>query len=59
MSNEIHTRIFCPVAVQLIDFCSAVFWVGGAFQNADEMVKTGIKKDKRTYHHLSKISKMK
>lgn len=55
IGDEIFNALFHPVAVQLIDFCSAVLRVGGTSQGADEMVKTGVEKGKIIYRHLSEI----
>lgn len=58
LGDEIFNAIFHPVAVQLIDFCSAVLRVGGASQGADEMIKTGQGKGKIIYHTLSEIPRL-
>ncbi|MFN8347106.1 MAG: DUF4406 domain-containing protein [Spirosomataceae bacterium] len=59
IGDEIFNALFHPIAVQLIDFCSAVLRVGGASQGADEMVKTGLDKGKIIYRRLSEIPLLK
>ncbi len=58
LGDEIFNAIFHPVAVQLIDFCSAVLRVGGASQGADDMIKTGREKGKIIYQTLSEIPRL-
>jgi GDP-mannose pyrophosphatase NudK len=58
LGDEVFTEIFHPVAVRLIDFCTAVLRVGGASQGADEMVTTGIQQGKIIYRSLSEIPKV-
>lgn len=55
LGDEVFTEIFHPVAVMLVDFCTAVLRVGGMSQGADEMVQTGIKQGKIIYRDLSEI----
>lgn len=55
LGDEVFTAMFHPVAVKLIDFCTAVLRVGGASQGADEMVNAGIKQGKIIYRSLSEI----
>ena len=55
LGDEIFNEIFHPVAVNLIDFCTAVLRVGGPSNGADEMINTGKEKGKIIYHHLSEI----
>jgi GDP-mannose pyrophosphatase NudK len=59
LGDSVFNRIFHPVAVQLIDFCTAVLRVGGASQGADEMVRVGIEKGKNIYHDLMEIPSIK
>ena len=55
IGDEIFNRIFHPVAVDLITFCTAVLRVGGASKGADEMIETGKEKGKIIYYSLSEI----
>lgn len=55
MGDEIFNQIFHPVAVNLINFCTAVLRVGGPSNGADEMIRTGQEKGKIIYHQLSEI----
>jgi hypothetical protein len=55
LGDDIFTEIFHPVAVQLIDFCTAIIRVGGLSQGADEMIKTGLEKGKIIYYNLEEI----
>ena len=55
LGDEIFTEIFHPVAVRLVEFCTAILRVGGASQGADEMVQTGIKHGKIIYRSLAEI----
>lgn len=59
LGDESFTALFHPIAVQLIDFCSAVLRVGGPSQGADEMIKTGHAKGKIIYLNLSEIPQLK
>ncbi|RDB07934.1 DUF4406 domain-containing protein [Runella aurantiaca] len=58
LGDAVFNAIFHPVAVQLIDFCSAVLRVGGPSQGADEMVNTGKAKGKIIYRTLSEIPRI-
>ena len=53
--DDIFNEIFHPVAVKLIDHCDAVLRIGGASGGADEMVKTGIEKNKTIFYGLAGI----
>lgn len=55
MGDEIFNQIFHPVAVQLIDHCDAVLRVGGASSGADEMVATGLEKNKVIFYSEADI----
>lgn len=55
LGDAVFTELFHPVAVRLVDFCTAVLRVGGESTGADEMVKTGMDKGKIIYHNLSEI----
>jgi hypothetical protein len=55
MGDEIFNQIFHPVAINLINFCTAVLRVGGPSTGADEMIRTGQEKGKIIYHQLSEI----
>src|SRR5262245_13234212 len=46
IGDEIFNNIFHPVAIKLLDFCSAVLRVGGESKGADEMVRIGKEKGK-------------
>lgn len=56
--DAIFNEIFHPIAVQLIDHCDAVLRIGGASAGADEMVNTGIKKQKVIFKSFDEISKV-
>jgi hypothetical protein len=55
MGDEIFNEIFHPVAVDLINFCTAVLRVGGPSTGADEMIRTGKLKGKIIYNDISEI----
>lgn len=55
LGDKVFTEMFHPVAVRLVDFCTAVLRVGGASTGADEMVKTGIDRGKIIYRDFSEI----
>jgi hypothetical protein len=55
LGDKVFTEIFHPVAVRLVDFCTAVLRVGGESTGADEMVKTGMDRGKIIYRDLSEI----
>ena len=58
LGDAVFNAMFHPVAVQLIDFCSAVLRVGGPSQGADEMINTGQAKGKIIYRTLSEIPRI-
>ncbi len=58
LGDAVFNAMFHPVAVQLIDFCSAVLRVGGPSQGADEMINTGQAKGKIIYRNLSEIPRV-
>lgn len=55
LGDAVFTELFHPVAVRLVDFCTAVLRVGGASQGADEMVATGVEKGKIIYRSVAEI----
>lgn len=55
LGDKVFTEMFHPVAVRLVDFCTAVLRVGGASQGADEMVATGVEKGKIIYRSVAEI----
>jgi hypothetical protein len=55
LGDKVFTEMFHPVAVRLVDFCTAVLRVGGESTGADEMVKTGMDRGKIIYRDLSEI----
>jgi hypothetical protein len=55
IGDEIFTRMFHPIAIQLIDHCDAVLRIGGASSGADEMVRTGQEKGKTIYYSMDEI----
>ncbi len=55
LGDKVFTEMFHPVAMRLVDFCTAVLRVGGASQGADEMVATGVEKGKIIYRSLAEI----
>lgn len=55
LGDKVFTEMFHPVAVRLVDFCTAVLRVGGASTGADEMVQIGIDRGKMIYRNLSEI----
>jgi hypothetical protein len=59
IGDEIFNQIFHPVAVDLINFCTAVLRVGGPSKGADEMIKTGEEKGKIIYHDINEIPDLK
>lgn len=58
LGDAVFTEMFHPVAVRLVEFCTAVLRVGGASEGADEMVRTGIEKGKIIYRNISEIPKI-
>lgn len=55
LGDKVFTEMFHPVAVRLVDFCTAILRVGGESTGADEMVKTGMDRGKIIYRNLSEI----
>ncbi len=55
LGDKVFTEMFHPVAVRLVDFCTAVLRVGGASQGADEMIATGVEKGKIIYRSVAEI----
>jgi hypothetical protein len=53
--DPIFNSIFHPVAVQLIDHCDAVLRIGGPSAGADEMIKTGMEKNKLIFMNKAEI----
>ncbi|MCG2615999.1 hypothetical protein LZZ85_17005 [Terrimonas sp. NA20] len=53
--DDIFNELFHPVAVQLIDHCDAVLRIGGPSAGADEMIATGVKKNKKIFMNVSEI----
>jgi hypothetical protein len=57
VGDGLFDTIFHPVAIKLLDFCTAVLRVGGASKGADEMVRIAKEKGKLIFHSLSEIPK--
>ncbi len=55
IGDEVFNSLFNPVAVQLIDFCSAVLRVGGPSVGADEMIRIGLAQQKLIFHDITEI----
>ena len=55
IGDDIFNDIFHPVAIRLLDFCSAVLRVGGESKGADEMVRIASEKGKLIFYDLSEI----
>src|SRR5215831_8980400 len=55
IGDEVFSKIFHPVAVQLIGHCDAVLRIGGASAGADEMIQRGREKGKIIFHSLDEI----
>ncbi len=55
VGDDVFNNIFHPVAIKLLDFCSAVLRVGGESKGADEMVRIAREKGKLVFHNLSEI----
>jgi len=55
VGDVVFNNIFHPVAIKLLDFCSAVLRVGGESKGADEMVRIAREKGKLVFHNLSEI----
>ena len=55
VGDNLFNTIFHPVAIKLLDFCTAVLRVGGESKGADEMVRIGRDKGKLIFHSLSEI----
>lgn len=55
VGDEIFNRIFNPLSVQIVTFCSAVLRVGGPSVGADEMVKIGQELQKIVFKSLDEI----
>lgn len=59
IGDDIFNKIFHPVAVQLIDHCDAILRIGGPSAGADEMVNTGIAKNKTIFYNIKEIPVLK
>lgn len=59
IGDDAFNEIFHPVAIQLISHCDAVLRIGGPSAGADEMVNTGIAKNKIIFHSFNEIPKLK
>lgn len=57
--DEIFNELFHPVAVQLIDHCDAVLRIGGPSAGADEMIATGVKKNKKIFLNINEVPDLK
>lgn len=55
IGDDIFNNIFHPVAIKLLDFCTAVLRVGGESKGADEMVRIAKDNGKLIFHSLSEI----
>src|SRR5215471_11587616 len=55
IGDEIFNEIFHPIAVQLIDHCDAVLRIGRVSAGADEMVNTGLSKNKLIFRSITEI----
>jgi len=55
IGDDLFNTIFHPVAIKLLDFCTAVLRVGGESKGADEMVRIGKDKGKLIFSSLSEI----
>ena len=53
--DAIFNELFHPVAVKLIDHCDAVLRIGGPSAGADEMINTGIAKEKIIFRDIKAI----
>ncbi len=54
--DSIFNEIFHPVAIRLIDHCTAVLRIGGPSAGADEMVEKGKAAGKIIYYSVDEIS---
>ncbi|NCD71870.1 DUF4406 domain-containing protein [Mucilaginibacter sp. R11] len=55
IGDDVFNELFHPVAVQLIDHCDAVLRIGGPSAGADEMVATGLAKQKEIFYNLDNL----
>jgi hypothetical protein len=58
IGDDVFNNIFHPVAIKLLDFCSAVLRVGGESKGADEMVRIAREKGKLIFLNLSEIPRI-
>jgi GDP-mannose pyrophosphatase NudK len=55
IGDEVFNRIFNPLSVQIVEFCSAVLRVGGPSVGADEMIKIGLEHRKIIFGNIDEI----
>lgn len=55
MGDEVFERIFNPVAISILNFCTAIVRVGGPSTGADEMMRIAGERHKLIFRNLSDI----